>query len=253
MKNWAIIQSRAVEVTLMRDQYSQGQQLRALNSIIEALERIWDATLELSVLYQERNQHLNYKAVVESISNTRLATRQIRWTLQRRSHGLGQSVGDTIDMDVQVRSLREALDRLIQSVTDCVSVAMPISLSERVTKSITYEQIRLNPQSAIQHAFSLLEDHLRSKIGAGADVYGRHLINAAFGSHGCLRWGEMPNEREGVRNLMAGAYAVFRNPRMHRLMEDSETTALATISLVDLMIQIVDEAEYLDSQGEQEE
>ena len=63
-----------------------------------------------------------------------------------------------------------------------------------------------------------------------------------LGKNARLVYGDVPAEQAGVRNLISGAYAVFRNPRMHRIIEDDENTALIIIGLIDLMMRIVDDA-----------
>jgi len=49
--------------------------------------------------------------------------------------------------------------------------------------------------------------------------------------------------------LLSGAYATFRNPRMHRLIEDNEQSIIAIITIVDLLIKIVDEAKDSAKEG----
>jgi uncharacterized protein (TIGR02391 family) len=135
--------------------------------------------------------------------------------------------------ELEVFHLAYAISEHIQRTT---------SLSGQPADLITPELVRQNPQAAVQQVFTLFEDRIRKRIDAGPDLYGQSLINAAFGKKGVLIYGETPAEREGIRNLLSGAYSTFRNPHMHRLMEDDEKTVLAIITLVDLLIKIVDEA-----------
>jgi len=135
--------------------------------------------------------------------------------------------------------IQTALDELARHVQDL----MPISLSEQIEARIHYDQIRQSPQGAIQLAFALFEDHLREKIGVGPELYGENLINAAFGKDGCLIFSEVPAEQVGARNLFSGVYATLRNPRMHRFLEDDESTALTIVALTDLLRQLIDKAE----------
>lgn len=106
---------------------------------------------------------------------------------------------------------------------------------------ITPELIAQNPQAAIEHAFTLFEDHLRQRLAVGPEVYGEGLINLAFGQNGKLTYGVVESENKGIRNFMSGAYATFRNPRKHRIVQDNERTAFAIIALIELLIQLVDE------------
>ena len=130
---------------------------------------------------------------------------------------------------------------LVSAISDHVRNTTP--LSGRQAELITRELVRQNPQAAIQQIFTLFEDCLRQRIDAGPELYGEPLINAAFGNHGVLTYGETPAEQVGIRNLLAGAYATFRNPHMHRMIEDNEKTTLAIITIVDLLINIIGEAQ----------
>lgn len=105
---------------------------------------------------------------------------------------------------------------------------------------ITPTLIAQSPQAAIEHAFTLFEDHLRKRLNVGASAYGEALINLAFGKDGKLFYGETTSENRGVRNLLSGAYATYRNPRKHRVVEDDKESALAIIALIELLIHIVD-------------
>jgi len=112
----------------------------------------------------------------------------------------------------------------------------------RLSKQITPELIMNNPQAAIEHAFTLFEDYLRKRLNAGPDIYGDALINFAYGQNGRLIFSDLESENKGARNFIAGAYATFRNPRKHRIVQDDEQTAFAIVSLVELLFKIVDES-----------
>ncbi len=105
---------------------------------------------------------------------------------------------------------------------------------------ITPTLISQSPQAAIEHAFTLFEDHLRKRLDMGASEYGETLINLALGKDGKLFYGETASENRGARNLLSGAYATYRNPRKHRIVEDDKESALAIIALIELLIHIVD-------------
>ncbi len=135
----------------------------------------------------------------------------------------------------------EVIGNLANSRLETVAKISPQSkaLVERVSPQL----IKNNPQAAIEHAFTVFEDYLRQRLGLGAEVYGENLINQAFGKNGKLTSSTIENEDRGVRDLMAGAYATFRNPRKHRIIEDDTSTALSILSLVDLMIKLIDKAQ----------
>ena len=129
---------------------------------------------------------------------------------------------------------------LVFAITNYIQTTTP--LSGHQAKLITSGLLKQHPQAAIQQIFTLFEDRLRKRIGATPEQYGENLINAAFGNHGSLAFGETSAEQAGLRNLLSGAYATFRNPRMHRMMKDNDETVMAVIILVDLLIKIIDEA-----------
>ncbi|MBK9924703.1 MAG: hypothetical protein IPP66_05350 [Anaerolineales bacterium] len=104
----------------------------------------------------------------------------------------------------------------------------------------TYDDVKLNPQSAIQQSFIFFEDYLRYKIGVDASSYGEDLINKAFGRDGVLVYSDIPAEQNGVRNLFSGFYATFRNPHMHRWIPVEENQTIAIISTLYLLLGIVD-------------
>lgn len=103
----------------------------------------------------------------------------------------------------------------------------------------SYDEVNSNPQSAIQQSFTIFEDYLRHKIGADVSVYGEDLINKAFGKEGELVYSDISAEQQGVRNLFSGTYATFRNPNMHRIIREDENRALAIISLIYLLFDLV--------------
>lgn len=115
-------------------------------------------------------------------------------------------------------------------------------LSSALVNHITPELIGQKPQAAVEFAFTVFEHHLRQRIGAGPDLHGERLINAAYAAGGHLTYGTVESEQQGIRNLMAGAYATFRNPRKHRIVVDDEQTIQQVVVLVDLLIRLVDES-----------
>jgi uncharacterized protein (TIGR02391 family) len=107
---------------------------------------------------------------------------------------------------------------------------------------ITPELIAQSPQAAIEHAFTIFEDRLRNRVGADQSLYGESLINLAFGQDGKLSYSVVENENKGVRNLISGVYATYRNPRKHRVIKDDKESALAIIALIELLIHITDDS-----------
>jgi uncharacterized protein (TIGR02391 family) len=136
--------------------------------------------------------------------------------------------------ELDISGLVTALSNHIQNTTP---------LSGKQAELVTSALVEQNPQAAIQQIFTIFEDHLRKRIGADSNLYGKGLIKAAFGQNGVLTYGETPAEKEGIRSLFFGAYLTFRNPRMHRIVEDDSEIVLSIISMVDLLIKVIDEAQ----------
>lgn len=116
-------------------------------------------------------------------------------------------------------------------------------LSKPLAALIPPDLVIKNPQAATEHAFTIFEDHLRQRLEALPETYGETLINAAYGKDGALLYGAVGAEQQGVRNLLSGAYATFRNPRKHRLVKEDARRTKAILVLIDLLVQIVDDSE----------
>jgi hypothetical protein len=212
------------------------------------LQRIREAVLALSRTYDQSNHHLDFQKVLSTLDRVQ---RSMDYVVEicspyrrggyyknrpRRRAAINKFKDSVLDLKREIQST-------IRGLAEYIPTTMPISVSRQTVKQITYEQVCANPQSAVQYAFTLFEECLRARIGAGPELYGEKLINGAFGGNGCLTYGELPAEQLGVRNLMSGAYAVLRGPRIHRIIKDDVHRALAIIALVDLLMQVVDEAE----------
>ncbi len=138
-------------------------------------------------------------------------------------------------------NLSTAIYNMVSVIGLQIQSATP--LAGQQAQLITPELVSKYPQAALQQVFTLFEHRLRERIGAGPGLFGEALINRAFADNGRLMYGATPAERNGVRSLMSGAYATFRNPRMHRILADDERIVMNIISLVDLLIWLVDQAE----------
>ena len=144
-----------------------------------------------------------------------------------------------------LQSCEAELAGAIYNMASAIAKHLPLNppLSEPAARILTPELLASGRQSVVQQIFILFEELLRARIGAGPDQFGEGLINAAFGDRGQLSYGDTPAERVGARNLLSGMYGLFRNPRMHRTVQDDEETFFAIVSLVDLAIRIVDGAQ----------
>jgi hypothetical protein len=204
-------------------------------------------------------QDVTNLCTIELISGVTLNSQGIDSAIRKIKDELGH-VNTLADIDLWVKYTNNRLyeNQLIDGLAD--SLHMEISqlylrLCEMLAnetlfpfwskfpQTLTYQNVVENPQSVIQQAFTLFEEYLRRRIGVGADSYGEELINKAFGKNRLLSYSEIPAEQNGVRNLVSGAYATFRNPNMHRIIETDETSTLAIIALIYTLIDIVDKSE----------
>lgn len=102
----------------------------------------------------------------------------------------------------------------------------------------------------IREACVVLEDRVRTAIGAGADVTGVPLMERAFSPKGGpLRLSDLDQEQLGAMSLYRGIMAFFRNAAGHRLVgEYSQDDALRFVAFVDLLLKMVKTAKA--EQGE---
>jgi hypothetical protein len=219
--------------------------LKNCKGIDKGLDHIRESILTLSEIYDQQGCDLDFQKILLTLDLSKGILEGMLMTSDLSSTAPACRANKNA-LASSVKDLMEEVQSMIRGLAECIPTMIPISLSEQTAERITYEQIKQNPQSAIQYVFTLLEEHLRRRTGVGPDLYGEKLINRAFGGTGCLMYGELPAEQLGVRNLMSGAYATLRGPRIHRVVEDDEHRALTIIALVDLLMQIVDEAEDKD-------
>lgn len=114
-----------------------------------------------------------------------------------------------------------------------------------LAKHVSRETFTQNSQAALAQAFTVMEQRLKEKIGGETKNYGRDLINEAYqGETSKLVFVSDGKDRTSqLRDLMAGAYSLLRNPRHHTIIDDDEHTALAIFSLTGLLLNFVDASE----------
>ncbi|MCB0021525.1 MAG: TIGR02391 family protein [Caldilinea sp.] len=93
---------------------------------------------------------------------------------------------------------------------------------------------------AVRSAFVLLEERLRAAIDVEGAT-GVQLANQAFGANSQLAklLAHNTNERDGLRELFAGAFRLFRNPTAHGAVNYDAADGKAIIALVNLLLRIV--------------
>jgi uncharacterized protein (TIGR02391 family) len=101
------------------------------------------------------------------------------------------------------------------------------------------------PDQGVFASMKAVEVRVRKLGGFGDDLYGVDLINKAFGPSGPLidpTSGK--GEREGMRMLFAGTYAVLRNPAGHREVDYRDISEAAeAVQTASLLMRILDGVE----------
>ncbi len=213
-----------------------------IKSIVRLTDTFEKNAKALSYLYSAEDLQPYFQRVVD-------AGKGIKWLVTEHN--------DPGYLRPPIRKLSEYGTYLLEdliNMNDALSkhIATTMPLSGLPTNSLTPAFVTQHSQAALQYAFTLFEDHLRQRIGAGQEVYGESLINEAFGNRGCLTYGATQAEDTGVRNLMSGAYATFRNPYMHRIIGNDDKIVSTILTLIDLLVRLVNDAKdrpSVDSQG----
>lgn len=109
-------------------------------------------------------------------------------------------------------------------------------------RKISRELFRQNPQATVAYAFTVVENLLREKIGADANIFGDPLINDAFAGEKSklvlvLNGKDYTSQ---FRNFISGSYTLLRNPRHHTLVEDDENTAYSMYAVAELLMHFIE-------------
>jgi uncharacterized protein (TIGR02391 family) len=96
-------------------------------------------------------------------------------------------------------------------------------------------------EDTITCAFRIVEERLRKRINASAELYALSLIDAAFHpENGKLVFGETQAEKQAVHQVFRSAYMMFRNPPSHRYLEEYGDAEVAEIVVfVDFLLKVL--------------
>lgn len=94
-------------------------------------------------------------------------------------------------------------------------------------------------------AMKAVEVRVRKLSDLGKEIVGVDLMNKAFGPSGPLTDKSLvKGEREGLRSLFAGAYAVFRNPAGHHDVQYEDVVEAAeAVQTASLLMRVLDRVE----------
>lgn len=105
---------------------------------------------------------------------------------------------------------------------------------------------------AVRNAFILLEERLRVAVHKEKEnMTGTELANYAFGAaNGPLSkvLGNNTNEKEGLREIYAGAFKLFRNPTAHGVVGYDQVEGKSIIGFVNLLLRLVSKASEMSPQ-----
>jgi len=95
----------------------------------------------------------------------------------------------------------------------------------------------------IREACVVLEDRVRTVVGANKGVIGVSLMENAFGARGPLQLSTQDQEQVGAMQLYRGTMAFFRNSAGHHLVDITRDDARRFVAWVDLLLAMVKRAQ----------
>ncbi len=112
---------------------------------------------------------------------------------------------------------------------------------EIVEKCIHKEDV----EDVVTSGFRILEERIRTKIGANVSSHGIDLIDEALNpTKGKLVFGETQPEQLGLSLLLRGSFLLFRNPPAHRFVKEyTEFEVFEIVALVNLLLSILDKCQ----------
>lgn len=89
-----------------------------------------------------------------------------------------------------------------------------------------------------------MEERIRKRMNAKADLFGLDLIEEAFHpDKGKLVFGDVEAERQALFQIFRSAFLMLRNPPSHRYLKDFAGTEIVEIVLfVDLLLKVLSKA-----------
>jgi hypothetical protein len=99
--------------------------------------------------------------------------------------------------------------------------------------------------TVLRDAAVIVEDRLRTSVGASTEVIGLRLAQHCFGGDSPrLHVSSVKAEQLGALHLFEGYFGLIRNPPGHRLMgELSKERVMQELGVADLLLSIIESAE----------
>jgi len=143
----------------------------------------------------------------------------------------------------QLTSLGKSLepDDIFEKIVDRALISQ---LSDVIDTELVRGCLDKSYEDAITSAFRILEERMRKRIKAGAELFGLPLVEEAFHPQkGKLIFGEMSAESEALYQIFRSAFLMLRNPPSHRYMKDFAGTEIVEIVLfVDFLLKVLSKA-----------
>jgi len=116
-----------------------------------------------------------------------------------------------------------------------------------VEKCIT----KRDAEDVITSAFRILEERIRTRIGATPERHGVDLVEEAFHPQtGKLAFGKTTAEREGLFHLFRSSILFLRNPPSHRFVKEySEFEIFEIVCFVNLLLNILEKSQLKPERG----
>jgi hypothetical protein len=112
---------------------------------------------------------------------------------------------------------------------------------EELRKGISDLLVRHELDSAIRKSFVILKSRITRIFGLPEDIDGPELVNRAFGKKPATQVSLSDAERQGLRDLLCGLYAVFRNKYAHNNTKAPWHVAEAVVSMVNAVLKELDQ------------
>ena len=136
---------------------------------------------------------------------------------------------------VEVSSVRDEFGQLL------FDVWLQTLEDDELRREISRYSLRVSSADAIRAAFVILENRLRSAIGASRSRSGTQLVAAALEpQNGILQpVSEDGGEKRGFHDIVAGAFMLYRNSAAHQSTQFGEAEARRILGLVDHCLKLV--------------
>jgi len=192
-------------------------------SLLKSFERAYE---RFSHLYGEYVQHDIEKFItrVNAILHRPKFTRQSVDELYHLAEQLEMKCDDELlPQFLEKRALKLSSDNFSAEIIKNVSVLIDVGQFD----------------SAVVEAFKAFEDELTSLLNTSPSIYsGSKLADYAFGESGKIQLNTTTGEQQGLRNLYASAFALFRNPSAHHAVGHDEISTNTIVALLGLVMKI---------------